>query len=128
MDIFDSFLNSGSESKDSGSSFIDAAKIVIGENGNLSDLVSQFTNNGLGDIIQSWVGTGKNAPITGTQLANVLGAEKIEKIAETLGFPSSTIPGILAGFLPGIIDKLTPDGKLPDENIFTKGKDLLNLF
>ena len=128
MDIFDSFLNSGSDSKDSGSSFIDAAKIVIGENGNLADLVSQFTNNGLGDIIQSWVGTGKNTPITGTQLTNVLGAEKIEKIAETLGFPASTVPGILAGFLPGIIDKLTPNGKLPDENNFTKGKDLLNLF
>ncbi|MBX3009587.1 MAG: DUF937 domain-containing protein [Melioribacteraceae bacterium] len=128
MDIFDSLLNSGGRSEDSSSSFIDAAKIVIGENGNLGDLVSQFTNKGLGDIIQSWVGTGKNAQITSSQLTDVLGSEKIEKIADAIGFPSSTVPSILAGFLPGIIDKLTPEGKLPEGNIFDKGKDLLNLF
>ena len=53
--------------------------------GGLGDLVGRFTQGGLGDVIGSWIGHGQNAPISGDQLSNVLGADTIGQIAAQLG-------------------------------------------
>jgi uncharacterized protein YidB (DUF937 family) len=99
-------------------SIIEQAMAMINnpETGGLSGLVEKFRQGGLGDVVSSWVGTGANAPVSGDQISNVLGADKIQDIAAKLGFSGSQVSDGLAGILPQIIDKLTPEGSVPEGN------------
>jgi uncharacterized protein YidB (DUF937 family) len=87
------------------------------EIGGLPGLISKFEKGGLGDIVSSWVGTGANAPVSGEQITNTLGIGKIKEIAGKLGISDTQASGGLAVLLPHIIDKLTPDGKVPDGSV-----------
>ena len=82
--------------------------------GGLGGLVQSFQEKGLGGIISSWIGTGENQPISAAQLKQVLGSDAIQKIAAKVGIAPEEMAGKLAEFLPGVIDKLTPDGKIPE--------------
>lgn len=86
------------------------------EIGGLSGLISKFEKGGMGDIVSSWVGTGANAPVSGNQIASTLGTDTIRNIAGKLGMSESQVSDGLATVLPGIVDKLTPNGKVPDGN------------
>lgn len=85
------------------------------ETGGLAGLVETFRNKGLGEAVSSWIGTGENKPISGEDITNVLGNEKVQEIASKLGISSSDASSGFAALLPSIIDKLTPSGKLPEE-------------
>jgi len=87
---------------------------LLNQSGGLQSLVQQFQGKGLGDIISSWVGTGQNLPVDGNQLKNVFGTEVINAISGKLGLDSSQTLGNLAALLPGLIDKLTPNGQIPE--------------
>lgn len=84
--------------------------------GGLPGLIQAFQNNGLGDIINSWVATGKNLPISGEQITSVLGSDLIGNVAKQLGVAPKEASVNLADVLPGLIDKLTPNGKVPEGN------------
>jgi uncharacterized protein YidB (DUF937 family) len=79
----------------------------------LRRLVEQFRTAGLDDIISSWIGTGANLPVSPEQLTNVFGQSKLTEMASGAGLPLDQVAGKLADLLPGIVDALTPDGKLP---------------
>jgi uncharacterized protein YidB (DUF937 family) len=81
--------------------------------GGLGDLIGKFTQNGMGDVISSWVGHGQNAPISGDQLSSVLGADTIGNIAAKLGMSHGDVAGQLSQVLPQMIDRLTPHGQAP---------------
>jgi len=103
--------------------------LIGGQQGGLGGLVSQFASNGLGDIIGSWVGSGENKAISTDQIASALGADKIGEIASQLGTDSDSVLSQLTDILPKAIDKLTPDGAVPEgdmSDILSKGKDLLS--
>lgn len=87
--------------------------------GGLGGLVQAFQQGGLGEIVNSWVSNGKNLPVTGDQLSSVLGNEFIGNLAKQLGVGSQEASNGLADLLPGLVDQLTPNGKLPE------GSDLL---
>jgi uncharacterized protein YidB (DUF937 family) len=95
------------------------------ETGGLAGLVETFKSKGLGDAISSWVGTGENQPVSGEALANALGSDKIREIADRLGVSSSEASNGLAGLLPQVIDKLTPDGKVPEAGLLEQGLNIL---
>jgi uncharacterized protein YidB (DUF937 family) len=82
--------------------------------GGLQGLVSAFEQQGLGGVVASWVGTGQNLPISGEQIQAVLGNEQVAAIAQGLGFSPQEASGKLAEFLPQVVDKLTPNGNLPE--------------
>jgi len=81
--------------------------------GGLGGLIEAFQRNGMGDQVQSWVGTGQNLPISGDQLQQVLGNDLLAGIARQLGQSPAEASSGLAGVLPDLIDKLTPQGQLP---------------
>ena len=81
--------------------------------GGLGDLVGRFTQGGMGDVIGSWIGQGQNAPISGTQLSNVLGSDVIGQIASQLGLSHGDAAGQLSQMLPEVINRLTPHGQAP---------------
>lgn len=79
--------------------------------GGLSGLVQKFHSNGLGEVVNSWIGPGGNHPITAEQIQNVLGADRINAIASKFGMSADDASGKLASLLPTIVDKLTPGGQ-----------------
>jgi uncharacterized protein YidB (DUF937 family) len=90
-----------------------AAGSVI--SGGLGDLLKQFQQNGQGDTANSWVGKGENKPIAPGDLANALGANQIDSLASRSGLSRDELLSGLSQYLPGVIDHLTPEGRLPTE-------------
>jgi uncharacterized protein YidB (DUF937 family) len=86
----------------------------IGGSGGLGGLIGAFQKKGMGDMISSWISTGPNPPITATQLTDVLGGDTMGQFARKAGVPTAEAGSILA--LLNVIDKLTPDGKVPDSD------------
>ncbi len=82
----------------------------------LSDLVRQFQQNGLGNIAQSWVGQGANQPVAPADLEKALGPEKIDWLARETGMPRDQLLAGLSRELPHAVDKLTPNGRIPNEH------------
>ena len=95
------------------------------ETGGLEGLMQSFNQQGLGDIISSWVGTGNNAAITPDQVQEVLGSDVIQQLAEKSGVSVDAAKAQLSELLPGLIDKLTPEGKIPEGGLLDKGIGLL---
>jgi len=94
--------------------------------GGLAGLVQSFHQNGLGEIVTSWVGTGQNQPISADQLQSVLGNEKVQELAARAGVPADVASSKLAQYLPMIIDRLTPNGQLPQSgDLMEMGESLL---
>lgn len=100
--------------------------LIGGQEGGLSGLVSQFTSNGLGDLISSWVGSGENKTISAEQLKNAIGTEKLSEMASKLGTDSESVLSQLTDVLPKAVDKLTPEGAVPEGDILDQAKDLLS--
>ena len=98
---------------------------LLGGTGGLNNLISQFGAKGLGDVIGSWVGTGKNLPVSQDQIQSVLGSDQIKNIASKLGMDPNAVTSQLSNLLPDVVDKLTPDGKVPEGDLMSKGMELL---
>ena len=84
-----------------------------GVGGGLAALVQQFQQGGLGEVVQSWVGTGQNLPVSPEQLQSVLGGDQIGALAQQAGLSTGDLMGQLSQLLPQVVDRLTPDGQLP---------------
>lgn len=97
-----------------------------GGGGGLGAMVEQFQRGGLGDVMNSWVGTGQNLPISPGQLEQVLGGDTIAQIARQMGLSNGDAAGQLSSLLPEVIDKLTPQGRVPEGGLGDIG-DLLGM-
>jgi uncharacterized protein YidB (DUF937 family) len=95
------------------------------QSGGLAGLVSNFQKNGLGDVVSSWIGTGKNLPISADQIQRVFGNQQVSQIAQRVGIEPEKVTTTLASILPGLVDKLTPNGKLPPEEMLLQGLNYL---
>jgi uncharacterized protein YidB (DUF937 family) len=76
--------------------------------------LDKLQQSGLGPQVSSWLGDGKNLPITADQLKAALGNEQIQQIAADFGLPMDKILATVAEHLPAIVDKLSPNGKLQE--------------
>jgi uncharacterized protein YidB (DUF937 family) len=108
MSLLDSVLGAVTGNKTMGAN---VGELVshLGDGG-LEAIVGKLQAGGLGNVIQSWIGTGANLPIGADQLVSALGSEQVSKLTSALGINASS----LATVLPGLIDHLTPNGKLPE--------------
>jgi uncharacterized protein YidB (DUF937 family) len=81
--------------------------------GGLGGLLKQFQDNGQGQVANSWVGTGPNQDISESDLAKSIGSDDIDALAQHTGLPRQELLAGLRRELPGAIDELTPDGRVP---------------
>ncbi len=97
------------------------------QSGGLGGLVQSFQQGGLGDIVNSWVSNGQNLPISAEQIQAVLGGGKLQDIASQLGVSTEQASGSLAELLPQMVDKLTPNGQIPEGggDLLAQGLDML---
>jgi len=97
-----------------------------GGQGGLGGLVSKFEQAGLGDAIQSWIGSGANQPVSGDQVTSALGAGAVSDIAAKLGLDPGDAASQLSHILPGLINHLTPEGQAPEQGL-GNGEDLMGM-
>ena len=81
--------------------------------GGLGGLLEKLQKNGHGDVAKSWVGSGQNQPISPGPLASALGPSIIKTLAKKTGLSEQEVTAQLSQVLPGFVDKLTPQGRLP---------------
>ena len=84
--------------------------------GGLNDLLKKLEQNGLGDTADSWVGPGGNRSISPDDLHRVLGNDAIDALAQQSGMSANEVLSTLSQQLPGAIDHITPQGRVPTEN------------
>jgi uncharacterized protein YidB (DUF937 family) len=83
--------------------------------GGLSKILGGLKANGLSAQADSWVGTGANQPVSGRDVEQAVGREQIQQTAQQLGVSESQAADAVAQALPEVVDKVSPDGKLPPE-------------
>ncbi|MHA6306835.1 YidB family protein [Hafnia paralvei] len=107
----------------------DQIKVIMAwveQQGGISALIEKFKSQGLGSIIESWIGTGNNQPISGEQVQNVFSIESITALASSLGINTENASQLLATYLPKLIDGLSPNGEIPQGNaLVNAGLDIL---
>jgi len=96
------------------------------QTGGLAGLIQSFQQGGLGNIVNSWVSTGANLPVSAEQIRDVLGKAQLQGLAAQLGVSPEQASGNLAELLPQLVDKLTPNGQVPQGgDLMAQGLDLL---
>lgn len=122
MGLFDGMLgdvvnNALGSALGNGGQGLDAMGLVTGlmqQNGGLAGLLEVLQSHGLGEQVASWVGNGANQAITGEQISAALGQGPLANLANQFGLDSQQLGGMLAQYLPDVVNQLTPEGRLPD--------------
>jgi uncharacterized protein YidB (DUF937 family) len=89
-----------------------------GTGGNpLGGLMDLLTRSGLAEQKDSWVGTGENQSVTGAQIQQALPDETLKEVADEAGVTTDRAATEIAQTLPQVVDRLSPDGHLPDASL-----------
>ena len=83
--------------------------------GGLGGLLDRLRNAGQGEAADSWVKRGPNAPIEPGQLGSAIGQQTISDLARQAGVSEQELLQQLSRVLPGLVDKLTPEGRIPSQ-------------
>jgi uncharacterized protein YidB (DUF937 family) len=122
MGLLDSILSAVSRKGDASGKAAPLIGILSGlltQSGGLQGLANKFSQSGQGDAFSSWVGMGENQPISSNQIQEALGSDQIRAFAARMGVDPNLASNFLAEYLPKVIDKLTPTGKV-DPNADTQ--------
>jgi uncharacterized protein YidB (DUF937 family) len=130
MGLFDQLKEQLAQSIGGGSDLNNLFEHAIGiinnpATGGFTGFIDTLKNKGLGNLVASWIDIGENKPISADQILQVLGPERIQQIAQKVGMSQEELSQHLSMYLPQIIDKLTPNGKLPDASILEDGLNML---
>jgi len=83
---------------------------LIEKHGGVQGIVAQLEQQGLGNTVRSWVGSGANQPITADQIHQAFGSDTVKQLAAKVGMTPEDLAAKLSSILPQAIDKLTPGG------------------
>ncbi|HEY7300058.1 MAG TPA: YidB family protein [Xanthobacteraceae bacterium] len=83
--------------------------------GGLGRLLQDFQNSGQGGAMQSWIGTGPNQSIAPKDLASAIGNDTLDALAKHTGMSRDDLLSQLSKSLPELVDRLTPNGRLPTQ-------------
>lgn len=79
----------------------------------LGNLIRDLQSSGNGPAAQSWVGNGPNQEIPPGKLADALGSDTLDTLSRQTGMERDDLLNGLSQYLPGLVDHLTPQGKVP---------------
>lgn len=122
MGILDSLLDTAMSSLSGGDGQQNQAMklvmhLVQQNGGNIGGLLSQLQQGGLGDVLQSWIGSNSNESVSAGAIENALGGH-LGQAAQAIGIDTQQASGLLAQYLPQIIDTMTPNGQASDADDF----------
>ena len=94
--------------------------------GGLGAMLGKAQQAGLGDVVSSWIGSGQNMPISADQLGSVMGSDTLANLAKQLGMSNGDAASQISQMLPDVVDRLTPQGQMPQGGLGNVG-DLLGM-
>ena len=112
---------------------------AAGAGGGVGGLIGALTQGGLGQVASSWVGTGQNQPVSADQITQALGNNSsgasgaggvgsiLAQLAQQAGMSHGDAASSLSQILPGLVDKLTPNGQVPQQSSLEEMLGSLNL-
>src|SRR5437016_7696068 len=115
MGLLDSILGAASGKTDTSgeaNSVVGVLSGLLKQSGGLQGLANKFSQSGCGGAFASWVGLGENQSISTDQIQKCLGSEQVSALAAKMGVDPAQASHLLAEFLPKVVDKLTPTGKV----------------
>ncbi len=123
-----SLIQGNSDDATTGLDIGDIANALNGLIGNGQDsldlgaLVGGLSQNGLGEIVGSWLGNGENKSISIDQITDLLGSDKISEFASQLGLSEESAKSALVDSLPQVVDQATSgEGTIMDEMLAQAG-------
>lgn len=113
MGLLDSLLG-GLGRGGTGTALLDSVMSLVNDphTGGLQGLVKTFQDRGMGGLVDSWVSTGHNLPVSADQIQAALGGDRLGSLAQGLGMSSTDLSAKLSELLPQVVDKLTPKGRI----------------
>ena len=91
---------------------MDEAKGLLDKQG-VAGLTQKFKDSGLDEQVASWISTGENLPVVGSQIKAALGNDAVAGIASKLGITEDEAADQLAQAVPAAVDQATPTGQAP---------------
>jgi uncharacterized protein YidB (DUF937 family) len=91
-------------------------QMIQNQPGGLQGIVQSFHDKGLGGLVSSWVGSGQNLPVNADQIHQVFGNDQVKALAAKAGISPDMASAAIAGILPELVDKLTPNGQVPEHS------------
>ncbi len=88
---------------------------MLQQNGGIEGLLAKMQQAGYGGQAQSWIGTGQNQPVPPDALSQIFGQGQLADIARQLGMSREDAAGGLARTLPDVVDRMTPEGRIPED-------------
>ncbi|HEX2545688.1 MAG TPA: YidB family protein [Ramlibacter sp.] len=82
--------------------------------GGMNAVMDKFRQKGMHRQAQSWMSTGENEPIDEQAVEQVVGSEELRQMAQRLGVPEQQVAQGFAEIMPEMVDKMTPQGQMPD--------------
>ncbi|TCZ54989.1 YidB family protein [Roseicella aquatilis] len=81
--------------------------------GGLGGLLESLRGQGLGQHVDSWVGHGPNQPVPAQHLEQGFDPQELDEVARRAGTDRGTLLQELSAMLPQVVDRMTPQGRLP---------------
>lgn len=98
----------------------------VEQQGGVSGLLEKFRQGGLAEVVQSWISSGNNLPISAAQVLQIFSGDAISQLSSKLSMDDNQTADIIAEFLPQVVNKLTPNGEEPQNNdLMSMGMSLL---
>jgi uncharacterized protein YidB (DUF937 family) len=100
---------------------------LLQRNGGLEGVLGRLREQGHAREADSWTSTGANEPISPDVLSQVFGREEIDRAARDTGLPPDEVAGGLASILPGLVDEMTPQGRVEtgSDDVVTRALEIL---
>ncbi len=98
---------------------------MLNSSGGLQGVTAKLTKSGLGQQVQSWVGTGQNQSVSGAQVQQAMDPSELNSMAQQAGLTPEETSEQVAKALPEMVNQATPEGQMPAQDPFSKGLDAM---
>ena len=119
VQLLQSKLGSNTQSSDISSAL---SGLLGGDNFDIGSLISKIQgNSGLASMAASWLGDGANSAMSGSQVMDIFGKDKVSEFASKLNIDEGTASNGLADMLPQLIDKASSGGSMLESAVGSSG-------
>lgn len=124
MGLFDQIIGGIAAKDTQHAALYDEVGKLVDESGGVGGLAQTFEQKGLGGVVSGWIGTGPNPAISGSQVVQVIGQDRVTAIAAKAGLSEQQVADGISKLLPVVVNHLTPNGTVPNQSSAELGSAL----
>jgi len=124
MGLFDEIIGGIAAKDTQHAALYDEVGKLVDESGGVGGLAQNFEQKGLGGVVSGWIGTGPNPAISGAQVVQAIGQDRVTAIAARAGLSEQQVADGISKLLPLVVNHLTPNGTVPNQSSAELGSAL----